>query len=201
MRKGAVWLAAIVLSLSACGADDDDSGGAGGGTAGSAGTTGTAGGGPVLTGECMGTNAAGLAGPALHAAAATALGGAMASCSSSASCHQGTGKAKLVLKDKPDMRALMVNVMSCEAPNMPLVDGRGNETALKNSWLFLKLTAPLDSSSNLMANPAWGTPGNCQQMPTTSYGVRMPFSFGATMTWNDVPKIKDWICAGAPGPQ
>ena len=218
MRKGAAWLLAAVLGLSACGADDDDAaGGSGGSVPGGSGGSATAGSSTAGTGTAgMGTAGMGTAGmsgatgacagastapPAmLHAAAQAALGGMTASCGLSSSCHQGAGKAGLVLKDKTDMRMLMLNKMSCEAPNVPLVDGRGGETALNNSWLYLKLAAPLDASSNLMANTMWGTPGNCGQITVGSFGQRMPQGLSGTMTWQDLQKIKDWICAGAPGP-
>lgn len=203
MRKGAVWLVvAAVLGVSACGADDDDAGtggsspgGSGGTTAGTSGAAGSMGG---LTGACAGANVA--VGPAaLHAAAQVALAGPMASCGLSTACHQGaTGKAMLSFKDKPDMRMLMVGKMSCVAPTIPLVDGRGGEAALNNSWLYLKLIAPLDSASNLMANTAFGTPGSCGQITVGSFGQRMPQ--GETGMWKDTGKIRDWICGGAPGP-
>jgi hypothetical protein len=212
MRKVVFVLVVAVIGLGACGADDDDTGGAGGGglpggnggggasggggmAGGAAGAAGGMGG---LSGECAMANVS-IGNAALHANAAMAL--QSTTCSGSTSCHQGSGKAKLVLKDMPNMRAALVDKMSCEAPNIPLVDSSGNAKALMNSWLWIKLTGPLSGSGDVMGNAAvFGTPGNCDQASTGTYGIRMPFGFGATMTWGDANKVRDWICAGAPGP-
>jgi hypothetical protein len=198
MGNGGVWLIALLVCLSACGADDDDgvAGGAPGGSSGS-GTAGASG--TPMMGDCAAANTS-IGGPALHANAVAAMTPMTASCGASTSCHQGMGKAKLVLLAQTDLRTLMVGKPSCEVPNIPLVDGSGNHAALNHSWLWIKLMHPLDSAGNLMADPAWGTPGNCGQMPAGNFGLRMPWGLPATSMWPDAPKIRDWICAGAPGP-
>jgi hypothetical protein len=57
----------------------------------------------------------------------------------------------------------------------------------------------LNSSNELTPDPAWGMAANCGQN-VGSFGGRMPMTFGPGMMWSDAPKIRDWICAGAPGP-
>jgi hypothetical protein len=143
---------------------------------------------------------------ALHAAAVEALAAMppTSSCGGSTSCHQGAGKAMLSLLNVTDLRMALVGKMSCEAPMLPLVDGSMGDAALNNSWLWIKLTAPTDSSGNLVANPAWGPVGmtGCGQMPPSGYGLRMPWGFSGTTYLSDanMAKVRNWICAGAPGP-
>ena len=206
MRKVVFVLVMACIGLGACGADDDDTGGGGrnmpGGSGGSGGmaggAAGAAGGMAGLTGECAMANVS-IGNAMLHANALAAL--TANSCAGSTSCHQGSGKAKLVLKDMPNMRTLLVDKKSCEAPNIPLVDSTGNAKALANSWLWIKLTGPLSSAGDVMGNAAtFGMPGTCDQASFGTYGIRMPFGYGATMTYPDANKIRDWICAGAPGP-
>jgi hypothetical protein len=106
------------------------------------------------------------------------------------------------LLNAPDLRTLLVGKMSCEAPAIPLVDGSMGDAALNNSWLWIKLTAPTDSSGNLVSNTAWGTIGNCGQTPPGGYGLRMPWGFSGMTYLSDanMAKVRNWICAGAPGP-
>jgi len=202
MRKVVVWVAVAFLGLTACGADDDDGGAGfgamgGGGASGSSGAGGSAGG-KMPTGECAMANLS-IGNSALHANAMMAL--TSNTCSGSTSCHQGNpGKAMLSLKDKTDMRALLVGKPACNAPNLHLVDGRGDAAALANSWLWIKLTGTVNSTNEVTGMASWGTPGNCEQPTVGTYGIRMPFGFGSGMTWSDVNKVRDWICAGAPGP-
>jgi len=198
MRKGVAWLVVAFLGLSACGADDDDTGGrAGFGGVGGGGSGGMTGGGKMLSGDCAMANVS-IGNAALHANALAAL--SSATCTGSTSCHQGTGKAMLSLKDKPDLRTLLVDKKSCGSPTVPLIDSRGDAAALANSWVWIKLTFPVNSSNDVVAMPSWGTPGNCEQQTVGSFGLRMPFGFGNGMTWSDANKVRDWICAGAPGP-
>lgn len=117
------------------------------------------------------------------------------------SCHAGNGKAKLVLLGKTDLRATMVDVPSCLAPNVPLVDGRGGQMALDNSWLWIKLVGAADSAGIITANPAWGMGGACDQTPAAPYGIRMPqMASPKTASEERLATIRNWICAGAPGP-
>lgn len=116
------------------------------------------------------------------------------------SCHtEKLKKANLVLDlSVPDLKALLVDKVSCEAPALKLVDSSGGDAGLNKSWLWLKLAAPADPSGILTPNPAWGTPGSCGQMSGQEYGVRMPYG----SEWEPAKRaaVKAWICAGAPGP-
>jgi hypothetical protein len=85
---------------------------------------------------------------------------------------------------------------------MMLVDAAGGDAALAKSWLWLKLAAPADSTGAVTANPAWGTAAtSCSQDPGQAFGARMPRS-GTDMqlSMEKLTAIRDWICAGAPGP-
>lgn len=82
---------------------------------------------------------------------------------------------------------------------MPLVDGKGEEAALNNSWLWLKLTKPTDANMNMVPDAAWGTPGNCGQN-VGSFGQLMPWGNSVPMAEPRLAKIRNWICAGAPAP-
>jgi hypothetical protein len=142
-----------------------------------------------------------IGGPALHANALMALSAMGASCGLSTSCHQGMrGKANLTLLGQTDLKTLLVGKASCEVPTIPLVDPAGNAAGLSHSWLWIKLMNPVDSQGTLMADPSWGMPGNCGQTTVGTFGERMPRGIPSGMTWNDVNKVRDWICAGAPGP-
>jgi hypothetical protein len=203
--KKLVGLMCVIVVLAACKSGDDDDSttmtGTGGTTGGAGMGSGTGGGGAGLSGACADADIS-AGGPALYAAAAAVL--TPASPCGFMSCHVGTGKAKLVLMGSTDLKTLLVNVPSCEAPTVPLIDGSGNETALNNSWIWQKLTAMTDGTGTgkLVSNPAWGMNGACGQAGDQPFGMRMP----ATMTdmMLDVSKLtplKAWICAGAPGPQ
>jgi hypothetical protein len=141
-------------------------------------------------------------GSAAHAGALEIL--SMESPCGFSSCHiPPTGKGTLVLKGVTDLRAALVGKMSCEAGTIPLVDGKGGDAALQNSWLWQKLTAPADSSGGmLMAQSTWGAmAGTCGQMG--GFGTRMPQDFTAMVLDSGtgrLSKIRNWICAGAPGP-
>jgi hypothetical protein len=202
--KKLVGLMCLVAALAACGKSGGGSnGGTGGVGAGTGGAAGGAGMGPALTGMCAGVDVS-MGGPALHAAALTVLNG-MSPCGFS-SCHQPPGKAMLVLMGATDLKMTLVSKPSCEAPTVPLVDPRGGEAGLNNSWLWLKLTAMTDGTGMgvLAPNPAWGMGGNaCGQMAGGQpFGQRMPWGDLDTMMLdpNKLAPIKAWICAGAPGP-
>ena len=82
---------------------------------------------------------------------------------------------------------------------MPLVSGAGGDAALANSWLWIKMVEKLDGNGNITPKAAWGTPGtDCGLMTPGTYGVRMPFGFDASD--EQLAVVRNWICAGAPGP-
>jgi hypothetical protein len=223
MKKG-VSVFSMVLALLGCTEDPATNGtagmaapaGAGGAGGVAAAGTGGAGAGGGAGGTGMAGMGAGGAIPgcsaampgmpsALHAAAVEALAAMppTSSCGGSTSCHQGAGKAMLSLLNVTDLRMALVDKMSCEAPMIPLVSGSMGDAALNNSWLWIKLTAPTDSSGNLVSNPAWGAVGSgCGQTPPSGYGLRMPWGFSGTTYLSDanMAKVRNWICAGAPGP-
>jgi hypothetical protein len=158
-------------------------------------------GGTATIGGCEAADKS-VTGSAAHAAAAEVL--SMESPCGFSSCHVApNGKASLVLKGVTDFHAAMVGKMSCEANTIPLVDGKGGDAALQNSWLWIKLTAPASASGGtLTPQSTWpAAPGTCGQM--SGFGTRMPQDFTATVLDMGVArlaKIRNWICAGAPGP-
>jgi hypothetical protein len=168
--------------------------------------TGVAGAGVAGTGAAgMGASVPGceaadpsVTGGALYAGAAEVLA-ADSPCGFSA-CHMAANHAKLKLAGVTDLHATLVGMPSCEAPTIPLIDSKGGNAGLQNSWLWLKLTSPADSSSgNLIMQSSWPAPGACGQM--SGYGFRMPMTGAADLL--EAPrlaKIRNWICAGAPGP-
>ena len=139
-------------------------------------------------------------GSAAHAAAVTLLG-AMSPCGFSA-CHGGaSAKAELSLAMQSNLSTLMVDVPSCEAPNVPLVKSGGGQAALDNSWLWIKLVAPADATGALEPNAAWGTGMNCGQAANQPFGIRMPWSnTEMKLEESRLATVRNWICAGAPGP-
>jgi hypothetical protein len=144
-----------------------------------------------------------MTGSAAHAAALSVLN-QMVPCGLSI-CHAGTGQAKLVLLGVTDLKATMVDKPSCEAPVMPLVSSKGGNAALANSWLWQKLTAPAMDTDALIVQPAWGTAGVCPTSnfgkdQTSGFGDRMPYGSLATLEPAPLGSIRNWICAGAPGP-
>lgn len=114
-------------------------------------------------------------------------------------CHTGRGKAGLVLMGAVDLRSVLVGKPACEAPAVPLVDGRGGDQSLQNSWLWLKLTSETDVDGALPMNAAWGVGQSCGQLPTQPYGVVMPLA-SPPLSGAQKDAIRAWICAGAPGP-
>jgi hypothetical protein len=115
-------------------------------------------------------------------------------------CHDSERpEAGLGLLGLTNLRDVLVDKTACQVPALKLIDGSGGDAALDNSWLWQKLTAPVDSSGVIAVNPAWGASANCQQQPGQTFGVRMPI--GATSLADDkLAKVRDWICAGAPAP-
>jgi hypothetical protein len=217
-----VLFISVVATAFGCGGDDDDPSG-GSGTGGHAGDhAGEAGSKAGNSASGSGGSAAGTGGGAakdddltcasakkgtpaeLHDAAAAALlpTATNKGCAFS-SCHDMSSmKAKLTLLDTPkDLRMQLVGKMSCEVPSLPLVDTSGGEAALAKSWLWQKLVAPAGSDGQLMPKSEWGVPvTTCGQ--EKEFGLRMPRSQTAD-PWTPTSKlqaVRDWICAGAPGP-
>ena len=120
------------------------------------------------------------------------------------SCHDANSKkANLALTAMPfDLKMQTVGKPACEVPSIMLVDASGGNAALAKSWLWQKLVAPSDSSGGVTANPAWGTAADgCSQDPGQAFGARMPRSGTDTqLSMEKLTAIRDWICAGAPGP-
>ena len=115
------------------------------------------------------------------------------------SCHNASKKAAQLSLVVGTNLAELVGKPSCESPNLKLVEPGGTDAALAKSWLYQKLAAPVDGSASLIADPAWGTPGSCGQMG--DFGMRMPISGGADGVGEaKLAVIREWICAGAPGP-
>jgi hypothetical protein len=158
---------------------------------------------PVMLGGVPGCEAAVAGTPTeLHEAAKNVLNAA-GTCSFG-SCHTpDQHKANLVLLGAPDMRTLLVNKASCQAPILPLVKEGCGDDALLNSWLWIKLVAPADASGVLATDPVWGTPGEpCDKPGGQPFGIRMPWGSGNMVTSEArLAPIRNWICAGAPGPQ
>lgn len=209
----------LALHCLACSSDDDDAGTAGTGTAGQtarAGVGGAAAGAGTVAGaagavagsggaegipDCTGAKTGSAA--ALHTAAAEVLlPGASNRCAFS-SCHSsGQKKAGLALEDPTlNLHDVLADKPACEAPNLKLVDSSGGAAGLANSWLWLKLTAPADASTaELEPDSAWGEAGSCDQRGS-DYGTRMPQMGSAeTLDQAKLAAVRDWICAGAPGP-
>jgi hypothetical protein len=191
------------------------SGGAGGMAGGGAG--GMAGGGAGGMGGMGGGGAGGMGGDPVPAGCEAAVAGTPADlhmaaadvltvdgkCSFDGTCHDGPNRsAGLDLFEAPDLNALLVDQAACETSVVPLVASGGSDTALQNSWLWLKLVAPADASGMIDTNPAWGAPNPaCNQQSGQPFGVRMPQ--GTTTGYTSEMRlgaIRNWICAGAPGP-
>lgn len=135
----------------------------------------------------------------LHAAAATVLT-ATTPCGFSA-CHQGSrAKAGLRLGGVTDLRAYLVDKPACESSTLPLVKSGGGEGGLANSWLWVKLTSPVDAAGALPNDARFGAVTNCGQSGSEPYGQLMPLGAGM-LEEIDLAPIRNWICAGAPGPQ
>jgi hypothetical protein len=187
-------------AVPAAGSGAAGTGMAGGGAAGG-GAAGMAAGGGGLT--CAGASMA--APSALHMAAAMAILPVMnqGPCAFG-SCHDANSKkAGLVLTATPlDLKMQIVGKPSCEVPNMMVVDASGGDAGLAKSWLWQKLAAPADSSGGITAKPEWGTAAaSCSQDPGQAFGARMPRSgTDEQLSMQKLSALRDWICAGAPGP-
>jgi hypothetical protein len=212
--KKLVSLMCLIAVLAACPSGDDDDStnmmgsgtggtGTGGMMAGTGGMMGTSGmgGGNGLTGACADADIS-AGGPALHMAAAAVL--TPASPCGFSSCHTGAGKAKLTLMGSTDLKTLLVDKPSCEAPTLPLISSMGNEAGLEHSWIWQKLTAMTDTSGvgTIVSKPEWGMSASCGQDGDKPFGIRMPWTNSDMMLdATKLASIKAWICAGAPGPQ
>lgn len=116
------------------------------------------------------------------------------------SCHNDKKHAaSLVLQAGGNLQELLVDKPACEAPSLMLVDSSGGDAALAKSFLYLKLAAPVDGSANLIAQPEWGDSASCGQ--SDGFGVRMPQGGGVDGVGAEkIAIMREWICAGAPGP-
>ncbi|MDD9943163.1 MAG: hypothetical protein OXU20_19130 [Myxococcales bacterium] len=87
---------------------------------------------------------------------------------------------------------------SCQT-TMPLVDQSGGTAALMNSWLYWKVAGETEEVGGiLVAQPGWMATGeNCGQ--DSDFGTLMPMSVSDPIE-SAVTAVKNWICAGAPGP-
>lgn len=147
--------------------------------------------------------------PLLHAGALEVVAtmgaqpsGIIGSCNFS-SCHvPPRGKGGLKLMGVTNLTTEFVGKPSCEAPLIPLVAAGGGSAALKNSWLWIKLVAPVDGSSALIPDPAWGTAATTcgDTSPTQPFGQRMPKAGGSMLDEKRLAPVRKWICAGAPPP-
>jgi hypothetical protein len=201
-----IGMAALLV---ACGDDGMVAGpmtaaGAGGGAAGMSAAGAAAPVDPLLS--CADVAAMAMADAAtLHAGAAAVLLPTATSpngkCSFS-SCHNpGAKKGGLVLDATvTDLNAVLVGKTSCEAPNLPLVDGSKGDAALAKSWVWLKLVAPVDSAGEIKPQDSFGAPGACGQMNPAGYGLRMPQSSADSLPAMVLAPVKAWICGGAPSP-
>lgn len=119
------------------------------------------------------------------------------------SCHdKSSHKAGLALTESPkDLKMQLVGKAACEVKDYPLVDTSGGDDALKKSWLWQKLAAPADSDGQLKENADWGDPvTSCGQ--EMGFGLRMPRSQSdMLLSPAKLRAVRDWICAGAPGPE
>jgi hypothetical protein len=115
------------------------------------------------------------------------------------SCHMGSNaRAHLDLVGAPDLHAALVGKPACEAPNLSIVDGSGGDVGLSKSYMWIKLTGPVDLGAALIPDASWGTAGACGQSGQM-YGLRMPLT-NTDMLLDDtrLAAIRNWICAGAP---
>ena len=132
---------------------------------------------------------------ALHAEAITALKGG---CSFS-SCHDADGeRAGLIILEGDNLNMTLVDKPACQVPTLLIVKSGGGNAALDGSWLWQKLIAPKDSSEFIIPQDVWGMPVVCQQ--TQGFGTRMPMT-NIDLSPERIASIRNWICAGAAGPQ
>lgn len=181
-------------------------GDSGGGGAAAGGTNGAAGAGAVDPLRCEPPNVA-LTSATLHQAAYEVLGkrgrspsGVVGACAFSGCHEQQRAAAMLVLQDIGNLSSL-VGRPSCQAPAMALVAAGGGDVALQRSWIWQKLTAPLNAMEGLAPQSAWGTAVSCGgPSPGNPFGGRMPARSASVLPETQLGPIRRWICAGAPGP-
>jgi hypothetical protein len=147
---------------------------------------------------------------ALHAAAAAILTTAspctpdQACPCGSTSCHGGRGKANLVLVGAVDLNMTLVGKTSCQAPNVPLVAAGGGEAALNNRLAVAQARGAGRPVGHARIECEWGAAQlTCNQLAPAMqpFGTRMPMS-NSDMLLSEarLAPIRNWICAGAPGP-
>lgn len=204
--------AALLLAAAVAGCNETPATGmagvaAGGSAAPNAAGSGAAAGGPAAapaaTGPFACPPASGKAPAEIYAAVAAAYVpqemNAMLPCAFG-SCHNSSKKAAQLSLVFGTNLAELVGKPSCESPNLKLVEPGGGDAALTKSWLYQKLAAPVDGSGSLITQPEWGAPGQCGQQGG-DFGMRMPISGGPDGVGEaKLAVMKEWICAGAPGP-
>jgi len=98
-----------------------------------------------------------------------------------------------------DLLSLVVR-SACEI-DMPVVDQSGGDAGLANSWLYWKVAGPAGTGAMIEARPEWMAGSeSCVGLDTPgTFGLLMPL--GATEPVESVlTAVRNWICAGAPGP-
>jgi hypothetical protein len=206
-----LWFSLVVAALAGCVKPESETklaptnqipgaSGTGGAPVGGGGAGGAGGAGTVDSLKCE-TSPPATTPAMLHADAAAVLGSPTCNFSS---CHvTPNGKAKLVLQNVADLNVALVGKMSCQVPTIPLVAAGGGDTALQNSWLWLKLTSPTVANDVALApNAAWGAGAipDCEATPTMPFGVLMPKTATKPLEETKLGPVRRWICAGAPGP-
>jgi hypothetical protein len=134
----------------------------------------------------------------LHAAALMAFDGSCAG----GSCHDGSNggtKAGLAFMMTSNLNELLVDKPSCQVPSIPLVASGGDQAALLNSWIWQKITAPVNADSDLIAKPEWGEAVLTCNQDGGPFGARMP-RIGVDLSENRTAAVRNWICAGALAP-
>ena len=103
-------------------------------------------------------------------------------------------------------RAALVNVPSCEYDRMLRVKPGDPE----HSWMMIKLSGPVRFRQyadfiDIQPEPGWTpTTPECSGSFDDGapwFGTRMPPADTTVVTTDDVATIREWIAAGAPGPE
>lgn len=170
----------------------------------------------AMVGACGGSDA--VDDPVLEPTYANVEQTIRTSCAFQESCHGGSGNgkarlnfARLLAAGTPITEAL-VGVDACEYDFMPRVDPGNPE----GSWLWIKVAGAHDASGFLTftPDPAWDPelsrnssgelrPSTCPLVVDgeISFGEIMPQTSETGLGPNAVELFRQWILAGAPGPQ
>ena len=114
-------------------------------------------------------------------------------------CHgpQPWGDLFDLAENRCDIGSVLVDVPSCEYPSLPRVAPGDPE----GSWLMVKLTAPSDEAAQLIFEPATDAePAADARCVEVGFGTHMPPP-GFSITEQEVEVVREWIAAGAPGPE